>query len=99
LAGCKSTTCKQIQYADTKTLSLQNAKLYPNPTTGIFTIEINQLPATCEVINNIGQILYQTSLTQAATKLDLEIAKGIYWLRIGNSNGVVNYRLVIVGKE
>jgi PKD repeat protein len=99
LAGCKSTTCKQIQYADTKTLSSQNAKLYPNPNTGTFTLEINQLPATCEVINNIGQILYQTSLTQAATKLDLEIAKGIYWLRIGNSNGVVNYRLVIVGKE
>ena len=99
LAGCKSTTCKQIQYADTKTLSLQNAKLYPNPNTGTFTLEINQLPATCEVINNIGQILYQTSLTQAATKLDLDIAKGIYWLRIGNSNGVVNYRLVIVGKE
>jgi PKD repeat protein len=99
LAGCKSTTCKQIQYADTKTLSSQNAKLYPNPNTGTFTLEINQLPATCEVINNIGQILYQTTINQTATKLDLEIAKGIYWLRIGNSNGVVNYRLVIVGKE
>jgi PKD repeat protein len=100
-ADCSSETCKNIKITDLVTNQPlePTINVYPNPTTGIFTLEINQLPATCEVINNIGQILYHSTLNQTATKLDLEIAKGIYWLRIGNSNGVVNYRLVIVGKD
>jgi hypothetical protein len=73
---------------DNSSFKVQNSSLqiYPNPNNGEFTIET---PAETEltIINALGQIILQQHLSEGNTKIDLnEQAKGIYFMKIKNSN-------------
>jgi hypothetical protein len=107
--------CGNTQPSPAKTLTLKNTtgipgfstqvamNIFPNPSSGIFTLEIeslNRMNAGITVYNLIGQSVYsETDLTieNSLTKtLDLShLDVGIYILSLSNESGVVHKRIVI----
>lgn len=66
--------------------TIKKLNIYPNPSTGIVTIESKQLDFI-EVINDFGKVVYSTSVSKSLISLDLSIlAKGSYVVR-GSGNG------------
>ncbi|MGQ9864199.1 MAG: PKD domain-containing protein [Bacteroidia bacterium] len=79
------------------TLSAAGVRLYPNPSTGTFTVEIPQSwqSATLRVLDLQGKLLHQASLTQSTTQLSLSLPQGLYQLQILGSQASETLRLVI----
>ncbi len=71
--------------------------LYPNPTTGLFSIEINSNESnTIEVYNSIGEIIGQEK-TNAKFNFDLtNFSRGIYFVRVDNGR---NQKIIKVIKN
>lgn len=58
-------------------------KIYPNPTKGIVYLNINE-ESKIEVINAIGQVVYQTTVT-GSDKIDLNnLPTGVYFIKLQN---------------
>jgi hypothetical protein len=70
--------------------------IYPNPNSGIFTIDIENLNEANLVIYNLsGQIVLQKKLTQNLTSIDLtKFAKGMYFVKVQMDNGAVNTKFI-----
>ena len=78
--------------------------IYPNPTTGIFTVEIEDLKqsTTIELINGIGQTIHQSLIKECSSKcvhqIDLsDYSNGLYFIKIV-SNNHIEYRKLILNK-
>lgn len=95
--GCPgATTITQVVQSCTGVMQLNNAnlqlKLYPNPTNGIFTIELSSINAstTLEIYNAIGQLVMSSELTSySATVNTDQMTKGIYIVRVKEGNTVI----------
>ncbi len=69
-----------------------NINVYPNPTTGIITIDTDNIDYV-EVLNLSGEIILKKHVSK---KVDLSNeAKGIYILRATSRNGIHNYKIVL----
>ncbi|MDO9001135.1 MAG: GEVED domain-containing protein [Bacteroidota bacterium] len=70
--------------------------IYPNPNTGLFTIETNNLSIkTIEVMDLTGRVL--TSSNTSSDKVDFDInrfANGIYYVKIQSNNSVEVYKII-----
>ncbi|MBW8049631.1 MAG: T9SS type A sorting domain-containing protein [Cytophagales bacterium] len=87
--------------------NLTGLKIYPNPNTGEFIIEIknprgfqNLVGLEIKLLNTIGQVIYEEKLNKIKgtyqTKIDLSgYAKGIYTLTITSNEGVINKKIII----
>lgn len=74
-----------------------NIKIYPNPSTGNFTVKANDLKHI-SVMNVLGQTVYETKATGNETHLDLsQFGAGLYLIRIATSESV-GTRLVQVSR-
>jgi hypothetical protein len=65
-------------------------KLYPNPTTGAFTINLGMINEgfTIELLNNVGQVLKTTLFNNTDQgQVEIEGASGLYFVRITNQQG------------
>ena len=77
--------------------------LYPNPNTGSFVIESDQLEAkdvVLEIFNEKGQLVWNREIRDQVGTLresvDLDnAADGLYILRVRNESGMINKRFVI----
>ena len=79
-------------------LTSDDIKLYPNPTTGIFTIIRNQNTAANIVIYNIlgKKVFTKENETKKEIQLDLtDVNKGIYFISILSDNERIVRRLII----
>jgi hypothetical protein len=74
----------------------KNITIYPNPNSGIFTIDIENLNEANLVIYNLsGQIVLQKKLTQNLTSIDLtKFAKGMYFVKVNAANKVIVEKIV-----
>ena len=72
--------------------SIEDFKIYPNPTTGVLNIEGNFLNVINEVqiFNVLGQKILDTKISnQEFYQMDLSsLSKGVYFLKINNSSSV-----------
>lgn len=83
-------------------LTDQHVIVYPNPNTGLFTVEV-ELDTPSEMLvelnNVLGQRVYQTQLTDRSywrKEFDMtSYVKGIYVLRISTDKGVLQRRIII----
>lgn len=73
--------------------------VYPNPTKGLFTLEVpNHWLATSTVIeirNLLGVVVYSSTIDSSLQKIDLSNeASGIYLLKISNSEQTVTQKII-----
>lgn len=74
----------------------KNISIYPNPTTGIFTIAGNVKNATVNVMSITGKVVYQNTISGNNTTIDLSNnAKGLYFVSISTEKGTETYKVVI----
>lgn len=90
--------------ASTNNLSKEDIRIFPNPSAGVFVVEITAQGSnygTLELKNALGQTVGQTiewDGNNANFQLDLSSqANGVYWLQI-NQNGQVVTRPLVVTK-
>ncbi len=90
----KVETCTGI----TETPTLQ-AKLYPNPTNGLLTVEVPQGADgyTFRLFNLLGQQVLEYPLEHDKTTFPLDFAKGIYLYQITAHNGQVQFGKLVIG--
>lgn len=98
LAGCFSDSCIEIQInLGFQTFSKgSGTSIFPNPNTGNFTLKISEPKGemTIEIYNQIGQILYKLALNQAINQLDLNLANGVYLVKVMNGGDSYNSRVI-----
>ncbi|MGL4598957.1 MAG: T9SS type A sorting domain-containing protein, partial [Bacteroidia bacterium] len=72
--------------------------VYPNPNTGLFTIEAisaNNNPLQVELINGLGQTVQSFTMTSTIKNMDISTLEGgIYFLRITDGSTVSMQRLI-----
>ena len=64
--------------------------LYPNPNTGIFTVYLgkeNNKPVSCDIYNNVGQLLYQSITDKSTIEISLpNLPTGNYIIKLKGDN-------------
>jgi len=72
------------------------ASLYPNPTNGNVTIEAEGMQRLT-VVNELGQVVYDTELNDNTTSLNLnQFGAGVYMIRIYTENGMGVKRVSVI---
>ena len=97
-AGCVSETCKLVSTVGISGISnLSGFKLYPNPNTGSFIIEIEN-PAkdvSIEVYNSLGEKVGRVEKVGKVNSIEMDLANGIYLVRVKNSAEVWNQKVMV----
>ncbi len=88
-AGCYSETCQKIivSIADLNNFANDGEiKIYPNPSQGNFMIYQSVIKGSfmVEIINPIGQTVYEEELNQSEHSITLNLNNGIYIVKITN---------------
>ena len=82
--------------------NLQSLIIYPNPNSGLFTLEMDfdkNTSLTIDLYNFTGQLIYTEEIGNVSGKYSREInvsnyAKGIYYLQIVSDGGVMTKKVV-----
>jgi hypothetical protein len=71
--------------------------VYPNPTNGVFTIELDGNAKYDVTVNNVlGQTVYTTSTTSMSITIDLSsFEKGIYTIELKNNSGTYIDKIIV----
>ncbi len=74
--------------------------IYPNPTNGIFNMDLKNDINNIKVINILGKVVYNEKVTQDSAgttkRVDLSnLVNGLYIVSITNENGTSNYKVVL----
>lgn len=76
-----------------------SVRIYPNPNTGIFYLETNQMGRVlCEILTAQGKVVYSEVLEHPAVIKEISlphIRKGIYFLRIRSEIQTINQKIII----
>lgn len=73
--------------------------VYPNPSNGEIIISMSDLNTNCEieVLNALGQNVFQIKIAEAKTKLDItDFPKGIYFFIAKENNTVVSNKKIVL---
>src|SRR5690554_2213116 len=100
--GCQDTSsCKTIQLASLEELSSENFTIYPNPSSGNFSLNIgDQLLGKLEITiySALGQRVYFQETTANSKQLSISCAhleEGMYIVNITNGHQILTGRLII----
>tara|TARA_B100000809_G_scaffold178600_1_gene176222 strand:+ start:571 stop:2499 length:1929 start_codon:yes stop_codon:yes gene_type:complete len=78
-------------------LSIDNIKLYPNPTSDIITLvlPVSNMISKINLIDNLGRTVYINTINNNETQINLEkFAKGVYTLLIKTNDKVITKKIV-----
>ncbi len=97
IAGCISQTCKDVTLSIFRVNAKSGFNLYPNPNRGGFTLEIPNSKGTVylEILNQIGQIVYNSEFNKGRETFDLNLPDGLYLLRMINGENTLTQRMVV----
>ncbi|MGV7108131.1 LamG-like jellyroll fold domain-containing protein [Flavobacterium sp. U410] len=78
----------------TSNFDANSFKIYPNPSTGIFTIDTKE-EVQIEVFDLVGKMIKKENIHIGVNSIDVtNYANGVYLLRVNNSGKINTYRLV-----
>ncbi len=88
--------CRRF-YLNTEDLNMQDFNVYPNPTQGSFTINLNEFVnnSTVQVTTLTGQIVYNEIMNGISHTINLEKERGVYLVTIINEKGRGTKRVII----
>jgi len=71
--------------------------VYPNPTNGVFAIELDDNTKYVVAINNVlGQTVYSTTTNGMNTHIDLSsFDKGVYTVELKNKNAIYTEKVIV----
>jgi hypothetical protein len=69
----------------TKELELTSFKMFPNPTSSSFSIELKE-NAVIEIFSVDGVLHYTSNLARGIHQVDLQLPKAIYFVKITTEN-------------
>ncbi len=73
-----------------------NINIYPNPSNGIFNINLENTDNTIEIYNINGQLILSQKANDSNTTIDLSSqAKGVYFVKITSEQNVYNNKIII----
>ena len=71
-----------------------NFKVYPNPSTGIFTIALKE-EASVEIYDLLGKVIYTNKVNAGESKIDISnYQSGIYLLNVKTENGSTTQKVM-----
>jgi len=100
--GC-ATTVTQV-FTVISCLGVENedgiiATVYPNPSNGIFTIQLNNLPAgnnTIRLVSTLGQVVYSKQLSTINETIDVSsLAAATYYLQVITEKSMISKQIMI----
>jgi hypothetical protein len=88
---------EDISHEAKKPLVTNNGtSLYPNPSTGIVNIKINDVPYLLEITDMTGRVVYNSIINDNETTLDLsQYQKGLYVVKVVSSEKQYSYKLLL----
>jgi len=91
--------CSILLAVETPTNNETEISVYPNPTSGIFTMQVGDVElgtGKCEIYNMIGKKIYSEQITHGAKEINLSTErKGIYFIFINLSNRIIAKKIVV----
>ena len=89
--------CLIITSLDSKTEVLTGIDIFPNPSTGIFTIKSQVEKFEVSIINTIGQVIKTQEVKNSSqTTIDMStMSKGIYYAKVSSSEGTKLFKLIL----
>jgi hypothetical protein len=70
-------------------------KLYPNPSNGMFTLEVNSV-VSVQIRNTVGSLIYENNHVSAKERIDMsQQAKGVYFVTVRNETQSFVEKIVI----
>ncbi|MFK8044888.1 MAG: T9SS type A sorting domain-containing protein [Crocinitomicaceae bacterium] len=97
--GCtKTTNCIRIQSLDLTRFKEDAFNVYPNPSHGLFFIELyaDEPNTKVEITNSLGQIVYQSNLSRSITPLRLNsMESGLYIVSVIGSEAIIRKTIKI----
>ena len=102
--GCKSSATQFVEITGINGLLDERISIYPNPSKGIFTLDIPgiALEGFIEIFNGVGQVIYSTegSTHEKEFKQDIDLtnqSSGVYMLRV-NMEDKMFYKKILITK-
>ena len=72
------------------------ARLFPNPTSGLVRVEMTEPAIVCQMVNMMGSVVMETAVTGTQFDLDLgRLASGVYLMKITMADGKPAYEKVV----
>ncbi len=74
----------------------KNVTIYPNPSNGNFTVDLETGKGTIRVFASSGKLIYEDALGPHANSFQLHLSNGMYVVEIQSGNGVIRRKLTVV---
>jgi hypothetical protein len=77
--------------------TLPQVNVFPNPSKGMFTVELDPTKVSeIKIINIVGECIYTQKITTYKTEIDLRnITKGIYFLQTVSGKAIATKKIVV----
>jgi len=90
--GCRTTSGAILLAAGVTDLSQNNIILYPNPSTGVWNLQIGNdwMDGTLDIFDDEGRLIYTSKIQSPRSEIQLNVESGIYLMRLSaNGNSLV----------
>lgn len=77
-----------------KGLTAFEFEMYPNPSTGTFTLQTEK-EASFEIVNHLGQVVQKGNLSAGANKVSTTLQSGVYYVVVNSGKAVANQKIAI----
>ncbi|MCR9173446.1 MAG: T9SS type A sorting domain-containing protein [bacterium] len=92
-----TSNCFDLQLASIEEQQELEFSIYPNPNSGLFTVDLpqDQKDATLEIVDAQGRKVHSRTIFSGSNTIDVALESGVYFITVTNSLGSGLQRLVV----